>query len=240
MKYIKEYNNFINESFTKTIRSVYNFLKEVGNIDDVEAFKDDLLQFCLYNDIPLSKLSGEYLSVKNALIKADKNPNEDIGIFLFDLKNYISYTEIKIDDKLDKNDFQFKNADFAIIVFINNQPRGLRLLKRQRIDRQEDSNLNKTNLDYKRDNIKRYKDILNKKRLPQTIDIIIKTLMQNNELSDIPKQIKRLKGIIPKDLYSELINRLYDLKVIDENDYFKLSKSYSKSFIITYNSHVGY
>lgn len=222
MKYIKEYNIFINESFTKTISSVYNFLKEVSNIDNVEVFKDDLLQFCLYNDIPLSKLSGEYLSLKNAIIKADKNSNENIGIFLFDLKKYISYTEIKIDDKLDKNDFQFKNADFAIIVFINNQPRGLKSLKRQRIDRQEDSNLNKSNLDYKTDNIKRYKDILNKKRLPQTIDIIIKILIQNNELSDIPKQIKRLEGIIPKDLYSELINRLYDLKVIDENDYFKL------------------
>lgn len=229
MKYIKEYNNFINESFTKTISSVYNFLKEVGNIDNVEVFKDDLLQFCLYNDIPLSKLSGEYLSVKNAIIKADKNSNENIGIFLFDLKKYISYVEINNKHKLDKESSVFQMADFAIIVFINNQPKGLKSLKTQRIDRQEDSNLNKSNLDYKNDNIKRYKDILYKKRIPETIDIVIKSLIQNYELSDIPKQIKRLEDIIPKDLYSGLINRLYDLKVINEYDYFKLSeRSFSK------------
>lgn len=226
---IHNFKNFINESFTKTIRSVYHFLKEVGNIDNVEVFKDDLLQFCLYNDIPLSKLSGEYLSVKNAIIKADKNSNENIGIFLFDLKKYISYVEINNKHKLDKESSVFQMADFAIIVFINNQPKGLKSLKRQRIERQEGSNLNKSNFDYKKDNIKRYKDILYKKRLPQTIDILIKTLIQNYELSDIPKQIKRLEDIIPKDLYSGLINRLYDLKVINEYDYFRLSeRSFSK------------
>lgn len=226
---IHNFKNFIKESFTKTIRSVYHFLKEVGKINNIEMFKDELLQFCLYNDIPLSKLSGEYLSVKNAIIKAENNPNENIGIFLFDLKSYISYIEINSDHKLDKENPAFQMSDFAIIVFIDSQPKGLKSLKKQRIERQEGSNLNKSNLDYKKDNIKRYKDILYKKRLPQTIDILIKTLIQNYELSDIPKQIKRLEDIIPKDLYSGLINKLYDLKVINEYDYFRLSeRSFSK------------
>jgi hypothetical protein len=33
---IHNFKNFINESFTKTIRYVYHFLKEVGNIDNLD------------------------------------------------------------------------------------------------------------------------------------------------------------------------------------------------------------
>ena len=66
---IKNYNNFITEKFTEIISSVYNFLKKVNNIDNIEAFQDDLLSFCRYHDIPLSKLSGEYLSTNKAIKK---------------------------------------------------------------------------------------------------------------------------------------------------------------------------
>jgi hypothetical protein len=226
---IHNFKTFINESFTKTIRSVYHFLKEVGNIDNLDWFKDELLGFCYRNDIPLSKLNGEYLSLKSARKKVEENPNQNIALFLFNLKRYISYVEINADNKLDKELEEFEKTDFVILVFIEQQPKGLKKLKSERTERQEGSSLNKSDWDYKKDNIKRYKDILYKKRLPETIDIFIKTLLQNYEISDIPKQIKRLEDIIPKDMYSGIINRLYDLKVIDEYEYFKLSeKRFSK------------
>jgi hypothetical protein len=226
---IKNFKTFINESFTKIIKSVYQFLKEVGNLDNLDWFKDEILGFCYHNDIPLSKLSGEHLSFKSAIKKVEENPNQNIALFLFNLKRYVSYVEINADNKLNKELEEFEKTDFVILVFIDQQPKGLKKLKSERIERQEGSSLNKSDWDYKKDNIKRYKDILYKKRLPETIDVFIKTLLQNYEISDIPKQIKRLEDIIPKDMYSGIINRLYDLKVINESEYFKLSeKRFSK------------
>jgi hypothetical protein len=226
---IHNFKTFINESFTKIIKSVYQFLKEVGNIDNLDWFKGEILGFCYHNDIPLSKLSGEYLSLKSAIKKVEENSNQNIALFLFNLKRYVSYVEVNADNKLDKEIEEFEKTDFVILVFIDQQPKGLKKLKSERIERQEGSNLNKSDWDYKKDNIKRYKDILYKKRLPETIDVFIKTLLQNYEISDIPKQIKRLEDIIPKDMYSGILNRLYDLKVIDEYEYFKLSeKRFSK------------
>jgi len=226
---IHNFKTFINESFTKIIKSVYQFLKEVGNLDNLDWFKDEILGFCYHNDIPLSKLSGEYLSLKSAIKKVEENSNQNIALFLFNLKRYVSYVEVNADNKLDKEIEEFEKTDFVILVFIDQQPKGLKKLKSERIERQEGSNLNKSDWDYKKDNIKRYKDILYKKRLPETVDFFIKTLLQNHEISDIPKQIKRLEDIIPKDMYSGILNRLYDLKVIDEYEYFKLSeKRFSK------------
>jgi len=221
---IKNFKNFINESFTKTIKSVYQFLKEIGNINNLDRFKDELLGFCYYNDIPLSKLNGEYLSLKSAIKKVEENPNQNIALFLFNLKRYVSYVEVNEDNELDKEIEEFEKTDFVILVFIDQQPKGLKKLKSERTERQEGSSLNKSDWDYKKDNIKRYKDILYNKRLPETIDVFVKTLLQNYEISDIPKQIKRLEYIIPKDMYSGIINRLYDLKVIDEYEYFRLSE----------------
>lgn len=188
---IKNYNNFITEKFTETISSVYNFLKKVNNIDNIEAFQYDLLSFCLYHDIPLSKLSGEYLSTNKAIKKVKDNPNKEIGLFLFDLENYLSYISLRSDRDFIDNQY-FELSDFVILVFIDEQPTGLKLLKYNRQENQEGSNLNKNDNWYRKQNLSRYKEILNKKRIPQQIENIVELLIKhtNDEIYSILKSIK--------------------------------------------------
>lgn len=219
---IKNYNNFITEKFTETIRSVYNFLKKVNNIDNIEAFQDDLLSFCRYHDIPLSKLSGEYLSTNKAIRKVKDNPNKEIGLFLFDLENYLSYISLKSDRDFIDNQY-FELSDFVILVFIDEQPTGLKLLKYNRQENQEGSNLNKNDNWYRKQNLSRYKEILNKKRIPQQIENIVELLIKhtNDEIYSI---LKSIKDALIEEVFVGVLNKMYELNKIDAEQYFKLFK----------------
>lgn len=219
---IKNYNNFITEKFTEIISSVYNFLKKVNNIDNIEAFQDDLLSFCRYHDIPLSKLSGEYLSINKAIRKVKDNPNKEIGLFLFDLENYLSYISFKSNRDFIDNQY-FELSDFVILVFIDEQPTGLKLLKYNRQENQEGSNLNKNDNWYKKQNLSRYKEILNKKRIPRQIENIVELLIEhtNDEIYSI---LKSIKDALTEEVFVGVLNKMYELNKIDAEQYFKLFK----------------
>lgn len=219
---IKNYNNFITEKFTEIISSVYNFLKKVNNIDNIEAFQDDLLSFCRYHDIPLSKLSGEYLSTNKAIKKIKDNPNKEIGLFLFDLENYLSYISFKSNRDFIDNQY-FELSDFVILVFIDEQPTGLKLLKYNRQENQEGSNLNKNDNWYKKQNLSRYKEILNKKRIPLQIENILELLIghTNDEIYSI---LKSIKDALTEEVFVGVLNKMYELNKIDAEQYFKLFK----------------
>lgn len=219
---IKNYNNFITEKFTEIISSVYNFLKKVNNIDNIEAFQDDLLSFCRYHDIPLSKLSGEYLSTNKAIKKVKDNPNKEIGLFLFDLENYLSYISFKSNSDFIDNQY-FELSDFVILVFIDEQPTGLKLLKYNRQENQEGSNLNKNDNWYKKQNLSRYKEILNKKRIPLQIENILELLIghTNDEIYSI---LKSIKDALTEEVFVGVLNKMYELNKIDAEQYFKLFK----------------
>lgn len=219
---IKNYNNFITEKFTEIISSVYNFLKKVNNIDNIEAFQDDLLSFCRYHDIPLSKLSGEYLSTNKAIRKVKDNPNKEIGLFLFDLENYLSYISLKSDRDFIDNQY-FELSDFVILVFIDEQPTGLKLLKYNRQENQEGSNLNKNDNWYRKQNLSRYKEILNKKRIPQQIENIVELLIKhtNDEIYSI---LKSIKDALIEEVFVGVLNKMYEHNKIDAEQYFKLFK----------------
>lgn len=219
---IKNYNNFITEKFTEIISSVYNFLKKVNNIDNIEAFQDDLLSFCRYHDIPLSKLSGEYLSTNKAIKKVKDNPNKEIGLFLFDLENYLSYISFKSNRDFIDNQY-FELSDFVILVFIDEQPTVLKLLKYNRQENQEGSNLNKNDNWYKKQNLSRYKEILNKKRIPRQIENIVELLIKhtNDEIYSI---LKSIKDALTEEVFVGVLNKMYELNKIDSEQYFKLFK----------------
>lgn len=219
---ILSYENFIKESLTREINSVYNFIKSVGDIDNAEQFKEELLQFCRHEDIPLSKLKGEYISIKSAIKKCKNNPNEEIGIFLFDLKSYISYINVNKGSSIEEKGSLLELSDFCIMVFIDKQTKGLSKLKKERDSRKEDSYLFKSDSEFKMDNLKRYKKSLDSKKVNKMVYQIINA---NLSKDNIVRSLSIIRSSVPSDFYSNLVNKLYDYKIINEYDYFGLINS---------------
>jgi hypothetical protein len=221
-----------NESFTRVIKSVYDFINTIGDIDKKDFFIEELNSFCIYNDIPLSKLTGKYLSrtktIKEINFKYENETNCKMGIFLFKLDGFLSqinidsssrYSSLTIDQIID-SDF-----DFAVVIDINEQEKGLGEIIRKRSLRKDGLVPLKSD-DFNRSiNIQRYKEILRKKRSPRFIENIIVYIIKNYSIDNISKAIDDLKGRIPDDLYEDLVNKLYDYNLLSLNDYYYLSSN---------------
>jgi hypothetical protein len=217
---IKNFKSF-NESFTNTIRSVKVFLDKV-NIYNSEYFISELYEFCYKYDIPLSKIFGEYLNTKKT-IKLLENTKRQLGIFRFNLKSYIGFYVYNGENIVYG---YFNDVDFCIVVDIEAQEKGLKELTRKRSISKSDIQPIKNDNYYREKNLKRYREILYKKKIPSVAKTIVEEIIKNNTFSEIPKSIFAIKKYIPHDLLEEVLNLLLDYKSITKEDYYALSPKY--------------
>jgi hypothetical protein len=218
-----------NESFTKVIKSVYDFINTIGDIDNKDFFIDELNSFCHYNDIPLSKLTGKYLNRPKAIkeIRFKYEGGSEIGIFLFKLDKFIGYEKLhQVKSSIDyMEEIINSDFDFAVVIDINEQQKGLKEIRRKRSLNQDGVVPLKSDDFHRNRNIQRYKEILRKKKSPELIIGILEFIIKNHSIDDIPKVVSKLKRSIPDDLYNDIVNKLYDYNILSVNDYYFLSSN---------------
>lgn len=226
-----------NEAYSNVIGSVVGFMnkvKEETDLNYLDIFKNDLDYICDLFSIPKSKITGKYLRLKKALEEINKINDERFIAFWFKIDSYEGLKIYGDDSFEDKKGFNRKvkstfysreeKCDFCILVNIDEQDKGLNDLIKKREDSKEGASFLKSNLQHKTNNIKRYKNQLNVKRLPDLVKSLSKYL-NSEKFNSSRKKIDFLKSILPqfdKDSQIYILNSLVSNDILNFDEYYKL------------------
>ena len=200
---ILKFNTFILEAFTKEVSSISSFLKTHKKNSD--KFLDILRYDCGKNDFLLSSIKGDYLSKK----KVHKLPNseyKDLLIYWFSLENGYLFRTYGIND----NEGSLDDADFALVFNIKEQKTGARELRNNRSKQKTGSHFDKSDSYWKRDNLKRYKDILRDRRYPDELNDMFNDLMKYSISKNIHpmEALDRARHGLDRRFYNDLMDKL--------------------------------
>ncbi len=198
---ILKFNKFILESFTKEVSSISSFLKT--HEKNSNKFLEILRYDCDKNDFLLSSIKGDYLSKK----QAHKLPNsKDLLIYWFSLEHGYLFRTYGIDD----SERTLDDADFALVFNIKEQKTGARQLKNDRSKQKSGSHFGKSNTYWKRDNLKRYRDIISDRRYPDELNDMFNDLMKYSISRNIHpmEALERARFGMDRRLYNDLTDKL--------------------------------
>lgn len=230
--FIKGYSQYIKESFTEDIKSVYSFLKKITKKDKIDStineFMSDIKSFCESYDIPLSKIHGKYLPLKKGITLLKENRDKNMAIFLFEIDRYVTLIKYEKGKRINEGSTYFEISDFCIVINIDEQEKGLSDLKKKREEYKKDLPPLKNDDWYRNKNQRNYKKKLKREDLwvvnSDGIDRIIAKLASFYKKSEFPKVVYDLyqyRRINARD-FIELLNRLYDYELISDRDFSEL------------------
>lgn len=80
---------------------------------------------------------------------------------------------------------------------------------------------------YREKNLKRYRKILNKRRIPDTAKSIVEQILKNYSIEEIPNAMFTLKRYIPDDLLEVILDLLLEYNIITKEEYRNLSSGFN-------------
>jgi len=221
---IKNFNDFLNESFTKEISSIKGFLDKV-NINNSEIFLEELYNFCNNYDIPLSKVKGYYFNYKKTFEYIKNNSDNQISVFFFDLKKYLGQQNfIKRTEEF--IEYSLNPGYFFLVIDLEKQEKGLRDLRRKRADITHEIEKLRDNEYWINKNMSKYRKILIEKRRPEIVDNLFKIILKNTELyKSVFDILYSIKNSIDKETFDKLVDKFFDYKLISQEQLYKLSRN---------------
>jgi hypothetical protein len=210
---IFKYIDFIKEAFSKPIKSVLNFVKD---IDNNEQLLNDIKTLCHRYDIQLSKLNGEYLKTKKAI---ELQRNGIVNLWFSADNRYLFKTN-------DKNDFIWKlphiqkNSDFAIVIDIDKQERLDELVSK----RNDNKPISKNDSYHRQANYDRYKKMLFDKKRPVILSNIVDKIVEVSKEGKytVYELCKMIKDNVDDSILFDIIEILYKKELLTHGEYFKL------------------